>query len=252
MKDLSGKILETIKQKQLKPKPKWQFLVGNYAVWTASVFVVLIGSLSVSILIHKIITQDWDIHPFLERSLFSHVMQSLPYIWLVLLAILIFLSYFNVRHTKSGYKYSAYWIVIGSVVVSLLLGGIFYTTKVGPKLEMALQRGFPFYQHLVPNKEMMWSNPDQGLIAGEIIEIDGQVLGIEDFNQQVWQVDISEAMLPSGFEPELGMKLKIVGEATDHQFKVYGIRPWEEGPFGHQKGFGPGLINQMPQRRLHR
>ena len=90
------------------------------------------------------------------------------------------------------------------------------------------------------NDENVWSNPEQGLLGGKIIEIDGNTLRIEDFVGQIWQVDIEGAKVPFHVEIEVGEKYKFVGQKIDNiSFTALGIRPWEMGPFGKGWGFDP-------------
>ncbi|MFH1597780.1 MAG: hypothetical protein ABIB97_01730 [Patescibacteria group bacterium] len=251
MKDISDKILRSIKEKQIKPKAKWLFSLEKVLIWTAVVLVTLVGSLAVSALMHRVVTQDWDIHRFLGRNPLHHIMVSLPYLWIGLVCIFVWLAYYNVRRTKSGYKYKAYWIVIGSIVVSLVLGTVFYSTQAGKGFDALLSGKLPPF--LMANQEKVWLNPDQGLLGGQVVEIQGEVLGVKDFEGQLWQVDIQGAQKPQHVEIKVGDKLKLVGQKGEgNTFDALGIRPWEKGPFGKDRGFDPQypkVKGQMHERR---
>jgi len=238
MKDISDKILQKIKEKRIKPRPKWQFMAERVLLWSSAILVTIIGSMAVSALIHRVATQDWDIHQYLGRGRLQHILLSLPYLWIGLVCLFIVLAYYNVRETKSGYKYKAYWIVIGSIIVSLFLGTVLYSAKVGKGIDSLLSGKLPPF--LQTKQEEIWENPDKGLLGGEVIAREGEVLAVKDFTGEVWAIDIQAVEIPLSLEIKAGDKVKLVGKKTDeHNFQAYAIRFWGQGPFGEFKGFAP-------------
>ena len=60
-KSISKKILQKIRKEQIKPKPKWEFLLKNYVFWGAFILSIIVGGLASSVAIFRLVNNDWDI-----------------------------------------------------------------------------------------------------------------------------------------------------------------------------------------------
>lgn len=226
MKDLSKNILDHIERESIRPSSKWKFLLKNDAVWAAFVLAVLVGSVSVSAILYLIVDHDWDVYPQLEKGAGEYVLLSLPYAWIAALALFSALAYYNYKHTKSGYKHKAYVIVLGSVVVSVVIGSAMYAAGFGSKIDRAFAQKMPLYEKALFHRTLIWQNDDYGLLAGEIVEIEDEKIELEDLRGKGWIVIYSEAHLPPEFELEEGLRVKLIGEVEDDVFLAKEIRPF--------------------------
>ncbi len=197
-KNLTQKIIEKIEQHKLKPKPKWEFILKEYFVWALATISLIIGSLGFAVVIYMIKNNDWDLYDRVSPSLFSFVFASLPYFWIILLAIFILLVYYIFRQTKAGYKHRIVLIFIFSIVLSILLGTIFYSTGLGAKLERQFDERLPIYRRLMDTRMRMWDRPkDSGILAGRILNIlNQQELNLEDLHNRHWIVIYNQEIYP--------------------------------------------------------
>jgi hypothetical protein len=243
--NISQKVLEEIKNKKIEPTARWRFLLHDYFLWATLAASIIIGSFAFSIIIFMIRNNDWEIY---EKSggLFDFVMSTLPYFWLAILAGIIFLAEYNLRHTKRGYRFEMVGIIISSVALSVIFGSALYKSGFGQKLEMLAAKKMPFYQMLTDHRERIWNQPDRGLLAGEVIMIDqnGQ-FSLVDLVEKKWRV-IGEDIEFRRVEPlVIGRWVRIVGEKIDEDiFRAVQIRPWlgQFRPCEHQCPF----MNQFP------
>ena len=121
MNDITKKIIDKIKQGQIKPRPKWEFLLKNYVIWALFAISIFIGSLATSVVIFMILNDGWG--DFSNLSTGKAIILNIPYFWLAILALFLIVAYLNIKHTKKGYKYNPYLIMLLSVFVSI---GFFY------------------------------------------------------------------------------------------------------------------------------
>lgn len=227
-KDLSQNIVDKIKEKDVKPKPKWEFLLKGYLVWFAFGLTVISGALAVSVAIFHFDATDWQIRQQLGKSGFEFFLTHLPYIWIIAFAIFIILADYNLRHTEKGYKYSLATIIITSLASSIILGSVFYFTGTGKALDNALLKHIPPYQQLSYNPRLkIWSQPEKGLLAGEISKIkDESTILLIDFQNQEWEVLMLPKIPPNKLHK--GMLVKTIGEATgESTFEAQDLRPWK-------------------------
>ncbi len=139
-KNISQEALKTIKDKKIKPKPKWEFLAKDYLIWFFSVLTVLVGGLAVSIII-LIIS-----HPGLRGRLF---LLNIPYVWFLVLLVFLILAYYNFKKTKKGYQYNPYLIVVISVLISIIFGFVIFQLGQAEKAERVFYQKVPIYRQMM-------------------------------------------------------------------------------------------------------
>jgi hypothetical protein len=248
MEDTSKHILEKIEKEKITPKPKWQFRLEQVGLWFLAVISVLIGSNAFAVIIFVMVNNDWEALEFMKRNPVTHTIATIPYVWLVVLTAFILLAYYNTRHTKKGYRYSTYGIVIGSIIASMLVGTLMYAAGFAPGVDRLVRR-MPGAEMLMHNREEIWNHPEKGFIAGEIIGIESGTAEFEivDLNDDEWIVDANNANIFPSVVIEEGELIRVIGQADgkEYIFEAFRIMPWQIGPppsgiFGggmRQKGY---------------
>lgn len=232
MKKFCDKVLEKIKEEKITPKPRWQFLLKDYFVWLAFAVSVIVGGLAFCVALSITINNDWDIYHYLSLSPAKHILLSIPYIWIILIFLFLGLSFYNYKHTKGGYRHGAFVVLGLSVVGSVILGLVFNSLGMGRKIDRMFAENIPLYQniHCCCNRKDIWSQPEKGLLAGEVRKIaNDDEFELKDFTGLVWQVEKDEKIImPVNFVIVIGRKVKLIGEKrAEKLFWAREIRPWE-------------------------
>ncbi|MFA6255392.1 MAG: hypothetical protein WC675_05195 [Patescibacteria group bacterium] len=216
---IGEKILEKIKEGHIKPKPRWEFLLKNYVTWAIFAIAILIGSQATGVMIFMMNHTEWE--DYIQQESFpQQILMNLPFFWLVVLIIFIAVAFYNIKHTKQGYKHSPLIIVLLSIIISLAIGTIVYATGGGERLEDIFYRRVGFYQQIMRQSGRMFINPEQGRIAGVIIEITPDSVIVEDFQGNIWKIVTSTENLI------LGQRVHILGNMLpDQQFETQIIKP---------------------------
>jgi len=223
--DLSKKVLDKITHDKITPKPRYTFLVKNYLVWAGSGLAIFLGMQAVAIMIYLVKSQDWDIYGSVG-SRGEFLILSIPYFWIISLALFIFLAYYNIKHTKSGYKYKFSTILIGYFVLTAILGGTSYAFGLGESLEGIFTEKVPVYEKMMNYRHKMWQAPSEGLLVGKVHEAENDILTIKDLKGETWYVNISSTTIPDFIRTKPGIMIKIKGEITsENKFKAYQIYP---------------------------
>lgn len=228
MDDLSQSIINKIKKKKIKPYPRWKFILKNYSWWFAGILSVLVGSLASSVVFYMLINNDWDIYKHLGTSLFSFILISAPYFWLIFLIIFIFLADYYLKNTKHGYRFSLIKIASLSMLVSLVLGAIFYNVGVAEFIDNRFSETVPIYNNLGLNKEKIWLQPEKGLLGGVILEIkSNNNFTIKDLNNKTWQIKADNLLLRPLVDFFPGGQVRLIGKMRgSNTFIASEIRPW--------------------------
>lgn len=257
MSDISKNVLEQIKEEKIKPKPRWEFLVKNNIFWAVFAIFVALGGVAVSVMIFMLTDQDWDIYDKLGKSFTEYLLLSVPYFWLLLVMAFLAFAWIDLKHTKSGYKYSFFRIGILNIVSSLVLGVIFFYSGLGLKMDKAFAENIPFYQTMHPLRPAnVWENPERGFLVGEIISF----VGDDNFNlvdplDNEWLIECVNCVWRSGAEAREGMVVKIFGQKVDnHNFQAFEMRIGRPGlvpkrqpsqPFRSAPGGPNGMMNGL-------
>ncbi len=225
---LSEKIFKQIQEKNIKPKPKWEFVIKNWLILVSGFLFLIISSLVFAVIIYLIQNFDWDLRVQIGHSFLGFALICLPYLWIILLVAFIGIIYYDFKKSKKGYKYS-WQIIIGvTILASLLFGILFYNIGIGQAIENFLNKRMPIYQRLMMRRANLWQRPDKGILPGVILKINSeQEFDLKDLKGKEWRVGFENH---NRFLLEPGQKIKAIGKKINKQnFKAEQIRPLMKG-----------------------
>jgi len=215
--NIREEILNKIEKGEIKKKIKLQFVLRQYFVWLLAAMSIIIGSISTSIIIFSLVNSR-EIGGFL---------QAIPLIWVIVLIIFLATTYYNVRHTRKGYRYNFWIIFILSILISIVVGIGIFVFKGSSHIDQKIDNSFPSYKGVSGKMQDLWVSPDKGLLAGEVLVLRGDVLSIRDFGDNEWSIDIENI---SNFEKNLIKDLdevRVVGKRVgDRTFEACTVTPW--------------------------
>lgn len=217
MTNISNKVLDELKSKKIKPIQKWKFLLKNYVLWIASVLAIILGSISFSVILYQLISNDWDIYKYLDKTFAGYVLLALPYFWIIFLILFVFIAFYNYKHITGSYRYKAYLILIFSILISMILGIIFFYAGLGSKIDQVFSQSFPFYFKM--RRGPAWNQPEHGLLTGKLIKMqDNNNFFIQDCNIKDWKIKTNEKTIwkPAG-DLQLGEELRMIGEKINEE-----------------------------------
>lgn len=228
MTKLSDSIIGKIKCEQIKPVPKWHFLMKKCTLWTMFFVSVVLGSLSFSVIMHIVNAGDLSFADHLHGNWFISAVMLLPVFWMIWLFIFAILAFLNWKCTKLGYCTKRRWLLLGSILASMFLGQIFYMLGLGRHIDNAMTLAAPFYdQYKHQTRSQMWMQPDRGFLIGKIIEIDEEMekLLVKDEFGKNWIVDDLDIDWENEGLERKGKMIKIKGQKTsESEFEAKEIR----------------------------
>jgi hypothetical protein len=230
-KNLKNKILDAIKEKDISPKPKWQFLLKDYFLWFLGLVSILVGGVAVSLIIFTLVNSDWESYRYLSNSLFEHIVKMAPYLWIVVLGGFVLTADYNFSNTKDGYKYSVPKITGLSILISIIFGFIFYQFGLAYFADYMLGKNIPIYQGFTEKRQGLWNHPEEGLLAGTIVPSEkSDVILLKDFNGKEWRVEVSRLNEIDFIILDEAKTVALVGYVKDENtFDACVVRPWRVG-----------------------
>ncbi len=229
--DLTNKILSRIESEEIKPDPRWQFVLKEDMFWTIWTLSVLIGAGAVIGIMYRLDNSGFKYYEITHDSFISFFYDALPILWIVVLGAIITLSYVNIRKTNKGYRYPLWLILCASVGASSVLGNILYIAGAGPIIDREISERFPAHRSIFMLESEKWIKPEKGLLAGDVFEFDEelQIAKIKDFLGKEWTVETG-GLFPNDIENLLlPGKIRIVGlpaTSTDTFYACF-ILPWD-------------------------
>ncbi|MFZ4631628.1 MAG: hypothetical protein ACOYL8_00280 [Patescibacteria group bacterium] len=226
-----SKLLAKIKECKICPKPRWQFLLKDYTVWLAGILSLIIGSAAISVMIYLFKFNDWEIYEQTKKSFLEFFILTLPYFWFVFLGIFVLIISYNLKHTKSGYRYTTFYVIGASVILSIILGTIFFFAGLGEKLDNILGSQAPFYDQVINRHVDFWSKPSEGRLSGVVIGIDdGGKFILIDRGGEEWLVNTEKSQPFTKEIIIISQPIRLLGEETDdHEFSAVKILPMNAG-----------------------
>lgn len=220
----SSKIIEQLKIKHISPKPRWEFVLKNVALWLTLAILLVVGSLASSIIIFMIDTNQWDLYDNIRHNALAFFLASLPYFWLIFLGLFILGIYYYFRQTKSGYKFHAYAIVLASFILSSVLGLVLYNAGLAHAIDRVFEEKVPMYGKIINSRQNILSHPEFGILPGKIIQvISPSELVIIDISNHPWGINLAPSVKDCPCFP--GNRIIAVGEKqANNNFVAYEIR----------------------------
>ncbi len=242
------KLLAKIKDGKMSPKPRWQFLLKDSVVWLFGLISLLIGAAAISVMIYLFKYNDWEIYDQTKKSFLEFFVLTLPYYWFVFLAIFVFIISYNFKHTKRGYRYSGILLAGASILLSVILGAIFFAAGLGEKLDDILGSRAPFYDQVFNRHVDFWSHPAEGRLSGLIVDqLDDTSFVLIDRGKEQWLVSTKNSEPYSNVIIVVGQPIRLLGEVIDKNiFHADKILPVTAGrDFFHRFNGTPPPRNKM-------
>ena len=237
MTEISDKILQTIKEKHIIPTSRFKVALKNYFWAVLAFFMVVFGSLAFSVLIFYLKNEDWELYSRAGFSKLNFTLLAIPYFWVLLSLLFIFLAYYNFRHMKFAYRRRFSVIILAYFSISLFLGSAAYFFGAGSQIEgLFFNNNIVFYGNLVQKRQEMWNRPERGLVAGQIIFVDlnNNELQLLDPVEKVWFVDISHTRIPPFVNLNFSQRIRVIGKIiSEDKIEAEMIKPFFAEPLEH-------------------
>ncbi|MFC1756349.1 hypothetical protein ACFLY1_00175 [Patescibacteria group bacterium] len=223
----SSVVLEKIEKKHLKPKPKWEYLLKNYVFWVLGAIALFIGGAATSVIIFTLVNNDWDVYRYLNGSAWKNMLIMLPYLWFIFFTLFSFVAYYNVKHTKHGYRYSFFAVVFMTLLASIILGFGFYFLGLSHVIDNSFGRHFTGHRPFLEKRQQMLVQPGKGVLSGIVraVSNSGDFV-LEDFKGNEWNILTDELEKPHKMLLMNGLSVVIIGqEENEGSFNACALRP---------------------------
>jgi hypothetical protein len=238
--DNSVKLIEKIKEQQVKPLSRRRFTARNNIIWLVFIFCVLFGALAFSVILFAIQQVDFDLIGHMSHSRIELILGLVPFFWIISLVVFLVIAMISIKNSKKGYKFTSPSLVGFGTGLSILAGTLFFISGGAQWLEHAFAANVSQYESIQERKTEVWSVPEDGFLSGTILSAGDSTFELDDFNGKSWIVDFKNADIVPSISIIDGEKIKLTGKMTSgNTFKADKIRPWG----GFQRRYHGGRNN---------
>lgn len=178
----NDQIIQKIKNENVKPISKNVFLFRKVSVWFLFAISTVFGAYAFAFFFLKTLSIDFDNWHYFANSYNAFLIENIPIIWIFLFIFSLFLMFYLFKKTNKGYKHSIVFIGVASLTISFLLGGILAKTLVYKGL---------LVDRFENEKVINWSNPESGILSGEVLFVSDEYVLIRDIKDDIWNVNVS-------------------------------------------------------------
>jgi hypothetical protein len=224
-KNISQIALERIREEGIKPISRNVFSLKRVLFWVVVASSFVVGAFAFSLVLSALFNNDWYLY---DRFGLNFIFRTLPYFWLVSLAVFTILGEYYYRKTLLGHR-RGFLVIIGIYLISTsLFGSIFYLVGVGGFIEESLENNISSYRGIILNRYEIWSHPEEGLLSGKITKVSDGEVEIIDKDGYIWIVNVGKASAQGKEEIDVDERVKITGKVTsNNNFSAEDIRPWK-------------------------
>lgn len=249
MEDISKKIVDKIKEEKIVPQSKWRLSLRSYCFWLLMAGMMIVGALFFSLLFLSLSDMDGDVLGRMGAFRFVRLaVITAPYLWIGLILLALVFGVLAFRKTAKGYRHSMIFTTSLVVLAISILGVLAHFSKINDRITKGIGKNFPYFQEMSGPRRDRWMKPEEGLLAGEIVDLGQDNFILLNLGGEEWKVYyFGETKIRRGLKLEKGLRVGVIGEETgEREIKAFVIRdlPFgekeEDCPGIHCKGFPPG------------
>jgi hypothetical protein len=204
-------ILKRLENTQCKPKARWRFIAKRAALWVPGFLAVMTGALSISVAIFSFVNSGWRFHRITHDSFLDFFVGALPYMWIVLTVVFLAVAIHQLRRTDRGYRYRLPELLLGSILLSIVLGVLIFMFGLGARLDVFATKMMPLHHGVIDRIETTWQAPEKGRLIGVVSPIDAYTASLVDSRGVVWTLFTEEAIVRGPFSVEAMTMVRVLG-----------------------------------------
>jgi len=230
---LSAQVLAKIEKDGVPQTPKIMFTAAEWSMWILWALSILIGAVAFSVIIFFSMHAGFAFYEATHEGFFDFFLDIMPYTWVGVFIATALLAHHNLRHTKRGYKYQVWQVLLSSILLSFAGGIGLHMFGVGFHIDGFIAQRMPMFPAMHSIENRLWQAPLDGRMLGQYLpgfeEGMEHMMRFQDANGAVWELDIAE-LTPSDLELLItGKQMRIVGVPSTTAPNIFtgcGVFPW--------------------------
>ncbi len=231
-KSLKETLFERIESEQVCPYSRMFFQGRECMVWSLWALSIMVGAFAVAVSVFVMTHRQYELYEATHDNFLTFMVEALPYLWFGVFVLMAYAAVYNIRHTRSGYRYPIWIVLVSSITLSFFGGSLLQLFGFGYAVDNLLGKNLDMYVSQEKFEQRLWQNPDEGRLIGQQVgsTIKPAVIVVfEDMSGQRWRMDISELNSRDVELLATEQTVRLMGQAMNkdlHLFHACGAFPW--------------------------
>ena len=231
-KPLKDAVFARIEREKVCPHSRLFFQSRECFVWFFWFLSVVIGALAIAVSLFVVLHHQYALYEATHDNFFTFMVDVLPYLWIIVFAVMAYVAVYNLRHTKHGYRHPVWMIMASSIVLSFAGGSALQFFGLGYQIDRVLGNHMAMYMSQEKYEQALWQAPYEGRLLGsqtyDTLE-PAAVIVFTDRDGLVWRVDVSELHEADRALLADQPTVKLVGKTVSKEKRLFhacGTFPW--------------------------
>lgn len=223
-KCLKTSLFERIESEHVCPRSRFFFRGRECFVWFLWLLSVVVGAFAVAVSLFVVTHQQYALYEATHENVFTYLVEVLPYLWMVIFGLMVYIALYNLRHTAHGYRHPVWMVLASSVVLSFAGGTALHMFGIGYSVDNILGQHMQAYLSQGKLEHKLWQDPAEGRMVGrQVLSTVSPTTTVifEDITGHRWRMDVTElhprdvALLASG------EKVRLMGKAINEEVSLF-------------------------------
>lgn len=229
---LKVSVLERLEKDRVCPRSRLFFQFQEIVVWVLWVLSVVVGALAIAVSLFVFTYYQYALYEATHDNFFTFLVDVLPYLWIVIFGLMVLAASYNLRHTKHGYRYPVWSILLSSVVMSVVGGFTLQYFGFGYEIDESLGHWVPAYRSQEKYEHQLWQQPQAGRLFGrQVLSTLAPTTTIifEDNQGTRWQMRVTELDDDDLALLATAKPVRLIGKVLDDEERIFhacGVFPW--------------------------
>ncbi len=248
--DLENKVLAKIDAEHVEPRPRWVYRLRDAGLFVAWTVFIVAGGLTVAAFLFVLANAGWEVSSVTHAGWQFFFAEAVPGLWLMSCVGLLVIASWSARTWRHGYRYSLAVITGGGLLISVMLGGVFFIFGAGQAIDELGGKAIPGYMPALKRQESRWSRPERGLLAGDVLAVSSSesMVRIRELSGGEWSV-----LIPENVTLITEQRVRFIGRVKDDSVRLFeacAALPWEVygGSWRPKELFPHPRLEALPRR----
>lgn len=231
-KPLKDTLFQRIEKEGVCPHSRLFFHSRECFVWFFWFISVLVGALAVAVSAFVVTHSQYALYEATHDNFLTFMVEALPYLWIIVFGLMVYVAVYNLRHTKRGYRYPVSVILLSSLLLSFAGGSALQLFGFGYTIDDILGQNMSLYMSQKKFEQKLWQTPEEGRLLGKQVfstVAPTSTIIFEDMNGQRWRMDVSELQERDIELLASEQTVRLLGKEQNaelHIFHACGAFPW--------------------------
>lgn len=211
-------VLSRLEGEKVSPTAKLWFVLVNYSAWVLWLLATFVGAVAVAVTLFVVSYQHYSLYELTHDNFFTFIKDVLPFLWFLILTVMIIFAVYNIRNTRRGYRYPLWQVLGSSLILSFAGGAVLHMIGVGFNFDKWLGGTISSYNSQQKIEERIWQSPKEGRLIGKFIKYEEYFPYnpiFLDIQGTEWRINTTDLYEEERRNLKMGESVRMIGQVLE-------------------------------------